>query len=74
MIAFFDYDADEYESTYTVYRLPEELRESIEQISWTDLGHRGQRVGQFQTSTVEFDTTRRRSLNPRIFDQLADER
>lgn len=70
----FDYDADEYESTYTVYTLPDELRETVEQISWTDLCHRGQRVGELATSDVEFDTTRRRSLNPKIFERFVESR
>ncbi len=66
----YDTDIDDYEPIYTVHRLPEELRTRIDEISWTGLGHLGQRVGSVKTSDVEFDPTRRRSVNPSVFDRL----
>lgn len=68
----FDHDLDDYESTYTVYRLPDELRENIDQMTWTDLGHRGERVGSVRTRDVEFDASRRESINPTIFERLSE--
>lgn len=66
----FDSELDGYEENYTVYKLPPDLREDIDRISWTDLGHRGRRVGSVSTDAVEFDPTKRRAINARIFDFL----
>ncbi|MEO7836178.1 MAG: hypothetical protein ABIS21_00885, partial [Acidimicrobiales bacterium] len=66
----YDHDFDDFECDYAVYRLPGELREELDQVSWTDLGHRGERVGAVATTSVGFDATRRETLNAAIFDQL----
>jgi len=66
----YDYDVDDYDSRFAVFLLPDELKERIDEISWTDLDHLGIRVGSVAVSEVEFDETRRRSLNPAVFDQL----
>lgn len=68
----YDPDTDDYEPIYSVYKLPEELRDGLDEISWTDLGHRGQRVTSVRTADVEFDPSRRRSLNPAIFGWLSE--
>jgi hypothetical protein len=66
----YDYDADDYESAYTVYRLPDDIRAQLDEMSWTDLGHRGEKVGSIETAHVEFDKTKRKGLDPAVFDQL----
>ncbi len=66
----FDYDEDEYEASYTVYLLPDEVSSQLGETSWTDLGHRGARVGAVPTSAAQFDATRRRQLNVSIFEAL----
>lgn len=65
----FDHDADDYEPSYSVYRLPPEIGD-IDAISWTDLGHRGERIGSVDVPGVEFDTTRREALNAGVFEEL----
>jgi hypothetical protein len=66
----FDPELDDYEGQYIVYRLPEDLSDDLERMSWTDLDHRGQRVGAVDVSAVEFDPTRRSSIDARVFDLL----
>ncbi len=66
----FDYDLDDFESDYTVYVLPDELRDDLDTISWTDLGHHGQRIGVLNASGVEFDDTRRGALCDSAFEGL----
>ncbi|MDQ1532999.1 MAG: hypothetical protein QOF28_760 [Actinomycetota bacterium] len=66
----FDSETDDYEANYAVYKLPAELHDDIDRISWTDLGHRGQRVGSVPTDAVEFDPTKRRAVSDRFFEAL----
>lgn len=61
----FDIELDDYESTYKVYRVPEDLRLRIDRISWTDLGHRSELVGQIAATDIEFDATKRRAVQSR---------
>jgi len=68
----YDHGLDDFEPTYTVYRLPDELRGSLDHMSWTDLGHRGERVGSVPTRDVEFDPSRRESINATIFRCLSE--
>jgi hypothetical protein len=44
--------------------------EDIDRMSWTDLGHHGERVGTVPVSSVELDPTRRSALDAQIFDLL----
>ncbi len=68
--SLFDHDLDDYEPFYVIYRIPDELAERIDEISWTDLGHRSQRLGVVATDDVEFDESRRRRINPAVFEGL----
>ena len=65
--SLFDHERDDYQPRYSVYRLPRELSERIASISWTDLGHHGELIGSVEVAHVEFDVTRRRTLNPEVF-------
>jgi len=68
----FDHDVDDYEPAYVVSRVPNELRDRIDEVSWTDLGHRSEHVGVVPTADVEFDATYRRRINPAVFDRLTE--
>lgn len=68
--SLFDPDIDDYESVYTVYRLSDGMRDEIDTISWTDLGHRGARVGSVQVAKVKFDQTRRQAIDDDVFEEL----
>ena len=63
----FDYDIDDYADEYAVYVIPDELMNEIDRMSWTDLGHRSKRIGAVPAALVEFDATRRRAVNKRVF-------
>ena len=66
----YDDEAGDYESEYTVYRLPGEVAHGLDIMSWTDLGHRGERIGRVPVSALAFDPTRRESLNATVFRNL----
>lgn len=66
----FDYDRDDYEPTYAVYRVPAEVAGLLDETSWTDLGHRCVPVGWVWMTDVEFDETRRKAVRSRIFDMV----
>jgi hypothetical protein len=65
--SLFDPDINAYETVYTVYRLPDELRERIDDMSWTDLGHRGTRLGSIEVGAVGFDDSRRKAIDEKVF-------
>jgi hypothetical protein len=66
----FDDAADEYADRYTVYRLPESSRSVISLDSWVGLAAAGEPIGRLSVSEVEFDESRRRLINDRVFDRL----
>lgn len=66
----FDRDLDDYEPEYAVYRLPDSLADDIDAISWTDLGHRGTKVGAVAVPKVVFDATKRAALHEGVFELL----
>ena len=66
----FDHDLDDYEQTYTVYRVPAEIAEEIDRISWVDLGSRCDPIGLVFAGEVEFDSTARKAIHRRVFDRL----
>ena len=68
--SLFDYETDDYEDQYTVYVVPEDIGERIDDISWTDLGHRCERVGQIAVHAIEFDQSKRRAIDERVFEQI----
>jgi len=70
--SLFDTELDDYEPFYVIYRIPAELRGRIDEISWTDLGHRSERVGVVPMAEVEFDKSRRQRINPAVFEGLSE--
>ena len=67
-------DLDDYDEYYTIYLIPDDLREAVDSMSWTDLGHRSQRIGTIRTSLIEFDDTKRQAISARIFKGLQPHR
>lgn len=58
----FDSDADEYETEYTVYRMASDFEPTAG--SWDRINERSlERIGIIPVAEVEFDETRRRSVN-----------
>lgn len=66
----FDFESDDYEPNYSVYLLPDELSPYLESMSWVDLNHRGEYIGSIPTTEVNFDPSRRRSINAAALRQL----
>lgn len=57
---------DEYEDTYSVYRLPvgQTAAEKMpNKLNWSDYSSMGEFIGKINVSDVEFDTTRRGKLS-----------
>lgn len=66
----FDHSRDDYEEKYEVYLLPEDLRDRLDGMSWTDLRHQGEFIGSVSTNSVEFDQTRRHAIRDTIFREI----
>jgi hypothetical protein len=66
----FKHEEDDYESDFSIYRIPIDIAEQIDLISWTDLAHRSELVGQVSTEAVQFDGTMRAAIRREIFDHL----
>ncbi len=66
----FDDELEDYEPFYNVYLLPDEVKDSIGSMSWTDLGHRGRLIGRVNTGDIELDVTKREALNASVFERL----
>jgi hypothetical protein len=66
----FDRDLEEYGDAYNVYRVPEGLRGDIDSISWEGLSRRLSFVGSVAIDAVEFDSTKRRWMDARVFEHL----
>jgi hypothetical protein len=66
----FDQDLDDYPDKYGVYRLPDDLRPTVDTMSWVDLAHHGEPVGTVPLAAVRFDATRRAAIDSEIFDSI----
>jgi len=64
---------EDYGDRYLVFKIPEELRERIDTISWTDLGNRSERIGAVLVSAVEFDETKRKGVKADVFESMEAE-
>ena len=69
--SLFDSDIDDYSNDFVVYRLPREAAPKVEAGSWEGLAGQGQLVGHVPTKSVEFDPSRRASVNEAVFDRIA---
>jgi hypothetical protein len=66
----FDDRIDEYPDRYRVYRLDPELTGNLSEGSWEDLSAKGVLVGEVLTDEIQFDPTRRVSIEDSIFARL----
>jgi hypothetical protein len=68
----FNQSADEYEDMYQVYALPE-LTENELDGSWEGLSEKAEvHIGEVLVSSVVFDPTKRRAIDPIIIDEVED--
>ena len=68
----FNQTADDYENMYQVYELPE-LTEDELIGSWEDLSQKADvHLGEVLVSSVVFDPTKRRAIDPAIMDEVED--
>jgi len=61
---------DGYGDEYTIYRISDEMRERIDQVSWTNLGNQLQLLGVVPTTAVRFDATKRLEISAEVFERL----
>lgn len=66
----FDDNLDEYPGFFTVYRLPNDLRDQVESLSWKDLSSSLEKIGVVYVDKVEFDVTKRGFVADKIFEQI----
>jgi hypothetical protein len=66
----FDHGIDDYLPEYTVYRLPPDIADELDTMSWADLGTLGTKVGSIEVSGVVFDATRRAAMSESVFKRL----
>lgn len=66
----FDHDADEYPGHYLVYRLPGRFAEYHALASWEDLATTGEFIGRVPAAAIQFDQSKRKSVDDRVFDLL----
>ena len=67
----FDDSLDDYPDIFIVYRLPNNLRDQVESLSWTDLSNSLEKIGFVSVDKVEFDVTKRGFVADRIFEYIA---
>jgi hypothetical protein len=68
----FNQSADDYEQTYQVYILSELAEDELDG-SWEDLSEKAEiRIGEVLVSSVVFDPTRRRAIDPVVIDEVED--
>jgi hypothetical protein len=66
----FDEGMDEYEPDYSVYRLPSSFEPPPKGTSWEFLKQDLEYLGKIPVREVEFDETKRRTLNAAALDEL----
>ncbi len=67
----FDYALDDYPDVYTVFVLPDSVKDSLEVSSWDFLENTPMDcVGHIQISSVEFDPSKRKELDPSCLDDV----
>jgi hypothetical protein len=66
----FDEDVEDYPDRYVVYRLPRDLKDRLETMTWTELPAVGQVVGETPVAGVRFDPTHRRYVDSQCFSAL----
>lgn len=68
----FDEEIDDYPEHFSVYRLPEDANDWLDDISdWSDLTSKGVCVGTIRVADVRFDDTKRKSIDDRALNFLS---
>lgn len=65
-----DFGTEEYPDVYDVYRLADELEETLDSVSWTDLCHLGKWIGTIPVDEISFDVSKRKAVDPSFFERL----
>ena len=60
-------DSAEYENHFSVYRVPDDVIDNIDKVSWEEIGKQTAAVGRVKTRSIEFDPSKRQSINRRVF-------
>jgi S-adenosylmethionine:tRNA-ribosyltransferase-isomerase (queuine synthetase) len=60
-------DTDDYEDHFSVYRVPDDVIVNIDKVSWEEIGKQSAAVGRVKTRSIEFDPSKRQSINRRVF-------
>lgn len=63
----FDAETDEYSDYFDVYRLPMELANTLDQMSWEHLDLMGEVVGRVPTTAVHLDPSKRQFVDDGVF-------
>lgn len=63
----FNVDKDGYEDHFSVYRVPDDVIDNIDKVSWEEMGKQSAAVGRVRTKAIEFDPSKRQSINRRVF-------
>lgn len=66
----FSDELDDYEDAFSVYKLSEELQGNLNSVSWETLPGSSSYVGSVPVDAVEFDSTKRHSIDARVFERL----
>jgi len=66
----YDDETEDYPAYHEVYRLPPRRLDELAGASWEGLAASGRRVGRIPVDAVEFDPSRRSSVNANLFDRL----
>jgi hypothetical protein len=67
----FDEKADEYEEDYSVYRVPQSAEEALARGSWKFIEEPGlSHLGEIPIRAVQFDSSRRKSLDAGVLDEI----
>ena len=70
----FNEELDNYEDEYSVYETPESAIEELARSSWAFSYEKDRKLlGRIPVTSVKFDSTRRKYLNPRFLDHLVQQ-
>jgi hypothetical protein len=67
----FDEKLDDYPSEFRVYRLPSNVAKQLTETSWVGLADSGQFLGSVPVTRVQFDNSKRQSVNSTVISAFA---
>jgi hypothetical protein len=72
LVSEFDFELDDYRSEYSVYKLPETVARALPKY-WSRLRDLGTLLGTVPVASVDFDSTRRRSVSSSALAELVSD-